>query len=292
MLDKKMSTFALLAKTGSYTATAQQLFLTQPAVTQQIKALEADLGLELVRYEHAQLTITDVGQQLAYYINKTTNESRQLLDQLKLPNKQAPIKLGCTRSLSSFLLTKALQKLHQQSHRIQCQIANTETILKALLAGEIDFGLVEGNFDKKQFDYVTLRREPFIAATFAGNPLLAQAEPLVLKDLLSQTLLVREAGSGTREIFENWLTMQNTRITDFANVIEIATPTPIVQLLASGVGISFLYESLVSTELASGQVVNLPVHGYKLQHEINFVYPKHSYFAQQYQELATTLQTL
>jgi len=114
----------------------------------------------------------------------------------------------------------------------------------------------------------------------------------VLKDLLSQTLLVREAGSGTREIFENWLTMQNTRITDFANVIEIATPTPIVQLLASGVGISFLYESLVSTELASGQVVNLPVHGYKLQHEINFVYPKHSYFSQQYQELATTLQTL
>lgn len=292
MLDRKMRTFALLAKTGSYTATAQQLYVTQPAVTQQIKALEREVGLSLVTYQHARLIITPAGQQLARYINKIANESRKLLTQLKTPSQQAPIKLGCTRSLSSFLLTQVLQRLHSTNQQIRCQIANTDTILKALTAGTIDFGLVEGNFDKTKFDFITLRREPFIGVTYAANPLLAQVHTLNLTDLLAQTLLVREPGSGTREIFANWLTMQNARIADFKQVIEIATPTPIVQLMTTGVGISFMYRSLVSAELKRGQLVQLPVSGFELQHEINFVYLKNSYFAAQYQQLAQQVQQI
>ncbi|MFD0898027.1 LysR family transcriptional regulator [Loigolactobacillus binensis] len=285
MLDKKMHTFALLAQTKSYTVTAQRLYLTQPAVTQQIKSLESELGLQLVSYQHAHLTITPAGQQLASYINKIDHESQKLLTQLKLPNQQTPIRLGCTRSLSSFLLTHVLQQLHAKSQQIRCQIANTDTILKALTAGNIDFGLVEGNFDKTRFAFVTLRQEPFIGITYADNPLLT-GQPLTLAQLLSQTLLVREPGSGTREIFQNWLTMHNAQIKDFQQVIEIATPTPIIQLLTTGCGISFMYRSLVSAELASGQLVQLPVRGFELQHEINLVYLKNSYFAAQYQAIA------
>lgn len=285
MLDRKMYTFARLAQTGSYTATAQQLFVTQPAVTQQIKALENELGLALVSYEHAQLTITPAGQQLADYINKIDHESQKLLMQLQTP-AQPIIKLGCTRSLSAFLLTSVLQQLQAQGQQIRCQIANTDTILKALTAGTIDFGLVEGNFDKNKFASIRLRREPFIGVTFANNPSLKQKQPLNLNELLTQTLLVREPGSGTREIFANWLTMQNAQITDFKQVIEIATPTPIIQLLTAGCGISFMYQSLVTTELAHGQLVKLSVRGFELQHEINLVYPKDSYFAAQYQAIA------
>ncbi|MFL2030092.1 LysR family transcriptional regulator [Loigolactobacillus zhaoyuanensis] len=289
MLDKKMHTFALLATTGSYTATAQQLFLTQPAITLQIKALEAELGLALVSYQHAQLHFTAAGQQLARYINKTDHESQKLLDQLKAPTKKRSLTLGCTRSLSSFLLADVLHQLQSQRKNIQCQIGNTNTILKALTAGDIDFGLVEGNFDKSQYDFVTLRREPFIGVTYANNPLLAATQPLSLTALLAQTLLVRESGSGTREIFQNWLTMQNARITDFQQVIEIATPTPLIQLLTSGVGISFMYRSLVTAELAQGKLVELPLRGFDLQHEINLVYLKNSYFAAQYQAIAAQI---
>ncbi|TGD20900.1 LysR family transcriptional regulator [Companilactobacillus suantsaicola] len=276
MLDKRYQTLVVLAQTNSFTKTAHQLFITQPAVSQQITSLEDELNLKLVIRNHNRIKLTPVGQNLANYAKQVEFESAQVLNSLK---KQSTFKMGCTLSLSSTLLPKFLNHLSDKMPIATTKINNTQHILQDIRDGKVDFGLIEGNFDKDEFDSFFLQKEQFICASHEDIQLHS------IEDLFNQTLLIRENGSGSRNIFENWLATQNYKISDFSNVMEIASPNTIIELLKQNPGITFIYQSLVQKELISGQLKKLDFPGFKIEHPINLVFLKNSYFKETYQTL-------
>lgn len=277
MLDKRFKTLISLAQTNSFTQTAQQLFITQPAVSQQINSLEVDLKFSLVIREHGKVRLTASGVQLAKFAKQTELESQKVITSLQTGTEH--LKMGCTLSLSSTILPKFIQQLSARTNIVTTKINNTQHILQNIRDGKVDFGLIEGNFNKDEFDSFFIQKEQFIGVA------QSQLSVTSIEDLFDQTLLLREKGSGSRNIFENWLATQNYKITDFKNVIEIASPSTIVELLKQNVGISFIYQSLVTEEIKSGQLKKLDLPGFQVEHPINLVFLKNSYFKDTYRQI-------
>ena len=277
MLDKRYKTLISLAQTNSFTQTAQQLFITQPAVSQQISSLEVDLKFSLVIREHGKVRLTAAGVQLAKFAKQTELESQKVITSLQTGTEH--LKMGCTLSLSSTILPKFIQQLSARTNIVTTKINNTQHILQNIRDGKVDFGLIEGNFNKDEFDSFFIQKEQFIGVA------QSQLSVTSIEDLFDQTLLLREKGSGSRNIFENWLATQNYKITDFKNVIEIASPSTIVELLKQNVGISFIYQSLVTEEIKSGQLKKLDLPGFQVEHPINLVFLKNSYFKDTYRQI-------
>ena len=277
MLDKRFNTLKVLAETNSYTKTARALYITQPAVSQQIASLTDELNLQLVIREHGRIKLTSAGLELAKFAKQVELESNKVIDSLK--NSSDTLKMGCTLSLSSTILPKFIHHLSSTSNVVATKINNTQHILQNIRDGKVDFGLVEGNYNKEEFDSFFVQREQFICVSSSDNSANS------IEDLFDQTLLIREQGSGSRDIFENWLATQNYKISDFTNVMEIASPSTIVELLKQNEGISFIYESLVTDELKSGQLKKLELKGFEVAHPINLVFLKNSYFKDIYQTI-------
>lgn len=277
MLDKRYKTLIVLSKTQSFTKTAEQLFITQPAVSQQINSLEDELQLQLVIREHGKITLTSAGINLAKFAKQTELESQKVIESLQTSAEH--IKMGCTLSLSSTILPKFIQQLSTRTNVVTTKINNTQHILQNIRDGKVDFGLIEGNFNKDEFDSFLVQKENFIGVS---HDII---DTTSIDRLFEQTLLIRETGSGSRNIFENWLATQNYRTSDFQNVIEIASPSAIIEFLKQNSGISFMYESLVIDELKLGQLKKLDLPGFHVEHPINLVFLKNSYFKDTYREI-------
>lgn len=282
MLDKRFKTLIILSETLSYTKAAQKLFVTQPAVSQQINSLENELNLSLVTKNNNKINLTKTGYLLADYAKKVSFESQRLIESLQEEKNLHQLKMGCTLSLSTTLLPEFMKHLPKDFKIITTEINNTQHILSKIRDGKIDFGLIEGNFNKKEFDSILIKKEPFICV---ANPELTFKDSVSIEELFDQNILIRELGSGSRDILENWLAIQNLQIDDFKNISEISSPTTIIQLLKQNKGISFMYKSLVKSDLEHGLLRQIDIKEFHISHPINLVFLKDSYFKNTYQQL-------
>lgn len=290
MFDQRYQTFLVLVATQSYTRTAEQLFITQPAVSQQIHSLEDEISVPLVHYRRPYLTITPAGQQLAAFIQRTQAQSTKLLADLRQPAEQRQISFSTTLSLSEFLAPQLVRVLQDQAQyrTINCRITNTQAALRALQTGKSDFALIEGNFDKRAFGYQVIRHEPFVGIVAADHP-LARRTQVTWPDLARYPLIVRELGSGSRDILLHLAQAANVTLADFPQVVTVNHPAAIRQLVLADVGVSFVYRSVVARELAAGQIKLLPLAAGNVEHDLDLVYLRDSFFAADYEALATTL---
>ncbi|WP_220751052.1 LysR family transcriptional regulator [Apilactobacillus xinyiensis] len=284
MIDQRYTTFLMLTKTKSYTKTAKKLFITQPAVTQQVKSLEKELQIQLVKYHQPHLDITKSGQELAAFINNIVNQQTEFLDYLKKPNSQKEIMFGATKSVAIFMIPKIIEKFSHDFDKINCTVTNTEIILSMIDDGKLDFAILEGNFNKQVYSYYPMQRERFVCVANADNELTKMAK-IDINQLLNQTLILRENGSGTRCILYNWLKSLNLSFSDFNQVISFNEPTGIIELIKKNVGISFMYESLALQEISNGNLQEIKLSGMDIFRTMNLVYSRNNYFANYFNHL-------
>lgn len=288
MLDRRYQTFLTLVQTNSYTKTAEKLFITQPAVTQQITSLQNELKIELVHYDRPNLVITTAGKQLASFIEEVTIQSNAVLDHIKHPSIKRDLHFGATLSFNHIVEPDLIQSIQDQFANISCIVANTDEILDQISHGGIEFGLVEGNFDLSKFEHLTIYNDNFVAVCHPDNP-LAQKPAVSLTDCLKYPLLLREKGSGTRAILEDWLGTQNYNTADFRRVITVGDMLTIIKMLTANMGISFLYRSLVSNNLDNRTLIQLPVTDFNIERELSMVFLHHSFYESQYHALAAQI---
>lgn len=150
LYDHRLLTLATLVETGSFTATAERLFISQPAVSQQITALENELNLELVHRRGKRIQVTKAAEHLTNYLHRESLNVDQLLEQLR-GAEPVPLRLGATLSLAEFMLPELLGELVDAGHQVKIHTANTDQLLQAIDDGTIDLALVEGNFHKEAY---------------------------------------------------------------------------------------------------------------------------------------------
>ena len=207
LLDRRLVTLMAVAETGSMTAAANRLYVTQPAVSQQLASLGKDLGLPLLTHRGTRVELTPVARELVAYARRLTLDNRAVLAHLQT-GQTPPLRLGVTVSLGNFLLPRLLADPTIAARALEVTIANTATLAAQLRAGKLTAALVEGNFPAADFASLDLGLADFIGV--AAQPLPA----LTLPELFSHYLLVREPGSGTREILTNWLAAHNAGLAD------------------------------------------------------------------------------
>ena len=166
-------------------------------------------------------------------------------------------------------------------------VDNTQELLRKLDDGTIDFALVEGFFQKNEYDHQKYSDENYIAVcapdyTFNSDKITTDVS---VENLFHERLLVREEGSGTREVLERCLDAQNFSIHDFDKVMEVGSLQTIRELTKAGCGITFLYETAVQDELREGTLKRIPLKSFEISHEFNFIWRRGSIYADRYMEI-------
>jgi DNA-binding transcriptional LysR family regulator len=272
------------------TKAADELNITQPAVTQHIHYLEDYYGCKLFVYQGKKMNLTDAGKLLFEAAVTMKSDDMYLKESIKAIDKwKKRLIFGATLTIGEFVLAEHLKKYLDiyPDIEIRMMIGNTSELLEKLTLGEIDFALVEGNFAKNQFDYMVYSQEQYIPVCKKGYSF--KKEPEKLMDLLSERIIIREDGSGTREILQKNLEARNLGFEDFSHVIEIGGMNAIISLVKSGYGITFLYEAAVKKDLEDGSLRKLNLTDFQVTHDFSFVWNKGSIFSENYQEVCNIM---
>ncbi|HIZ83021.1 MAG TPA: LysR family transcriptional regulator [Firmicutes bacterium] len=291
MLDFRMETFLTVCQTMHFTRAAELLHITQPAVSQHIRALEQEYGAALFLHEGKKLRLTEAGRLLWSAALTMRQDARLVKEQIgRLTGGQENLTFGATLTVGEFAMPRPLAaylRRHPES-RIQMQVADTKELLGKIDRGEIDFAIVEGFFPQSEYDSLVYSTEKFIPV--CGRDYAFRRRVCRVEDLLEERLLVREEGSGTRHILETYLEGRNLRIADFSRRAEIGSIAAIKSLAAAGCGVTFLYEAAVRRELAEGSLQKIPLDDFAVHHDFSFIWRKNSLFAHRYKEIFSWLQ--
>ncbi|MBQ5867617.1 MAG: LysR family transcriptional regulator [Oscillospiraceae bacterium] len=270
-MDPKLHTFLTLCQTMNYRLAAERLHLSQPAVTKQIQALEQSVQIKLFTYDGRTLHKTEKCLLLERYAISLQYQFEEL--QLAIADKKRlKLRIGATKTIGDYVLIDAIKEyLSDPHHEISLVVDNTKHLLQMLDENQLDFAVIEGTFSKTKYDSYLLRMEPFVGICSKRSPLCGKL--VTIEDLLSQTIIVREEGSGTRRIFEERLTASGYELSDFSREVSISSFVAIKALVASGIGISFMYRSVVSKE---NNIGTFAVDGITEPHPFHVVYTRNT----------------
>lgn len=164
---------------------------------------------------------------------------------------------------------------------IHLHYGNTSRLLNLLDNGQISMAIVEGNYPRKDYSHKKYSTEDYIAVCAASHNFITD-HPHTISDLVCERLLVRENGSGTRNILEQSLLARGLHISDFLHYTEVENMHTIIGLLKKDCGISFLYKIAVENELQLGILKEIPLDDFKIQHDFDVIWEKHSIYSDKY----------
>lgn len=294
MLDYRAQTFLAVYRLRSFTRAAETLHITQPAVSQHIRQLEQNYGCALFAKVGRGIEPTAAGKLIYRALDVAENDDTRLraeLDALAVADSaRPPLRFGCTRTVADFAAPRILAE-HLRRHpdeRICMRTGNTAELVALIDRGDIDFALVEGSFDRSVFDSAVFSHEPYVAVAAADAA--PSGRPASIRDLLGWHLVLREPGSGTREILEKHLAARDLGVDDFAGTLELASIPAIKACVTAGAGISFLYRAAVERVLAAGELVDITPADFAIEHDFALIWQRGSRYAERYRALARAWQ--
>lgn len=273
MIDTKIYTFSKVAQYRNYTKAATELNLTQPAVTQHIKKLEEYYNCSLINIEGKSVRLTKQGTLLYNYANFQISNEEQLINQIK--KVETPIKIGATLSIADYYLPHYLSAyLSNYDELLSVTVKNTESIIKMLLNNELYCAFIEGIFDKSLFNYYEFYNTRFLPVARKGHPL--EGLEVTISDIHKYPLILREKGSGTREIYENYLYQKNDSLLSASKIYEISSFVIMKKMIKNSDAISFMYEEVARQEVERGELCYLNIENYSISRSLYFIYPSNS----------------
>lgn len=275
MLDIRHISFLKVYELKSFTKAAKDLFLTQPAVSQHIKYLEDLYKTKLFEYKNRNLKATTKGHLLYRYTKKIEADNLNILKIISQDIEYQEISFGATLSIGEFVMPQLINKILEKNKNIKINmyVENTEVLLNKLEEGKISFAFIEGFFDKSKYDFEFFSREKFIPIS-SGKTNVHTIKKI--EDLFDRELILREKGSGTRDILENHIHNKNYTIEAFSRISEIGSLNVIKELVMENKGISFIYNTCVKKELESGSLKEIALENFPIYHDFNFVFLKDS----------------
>ncbi|MCI8468258.1 MAG: LysR family transcriptional regulator [Eggerthellaceae bacterium] len=291
MLDFRVRTFLTVCRTLNYTRAAEELNITQPAVSQHIAYLEREYGTPLFTYQGRRLTLTKAGQVLRDALGTMAHDETLLHERIGAlaAGEAVELRIGLTLTAGEYVVAAPLASYLAEHPDIHATVRSggTRQLLEQLDAGLIDCAFVEGMFDKAAYAWDAFCTERLACVCAAGHRFAAP--PRTVDDLLGERLIVREEGSGTRGVLDHALAARNLSLDAFADTLTVESLDIIKVFVAQDLGISFLYEAAVQREVAEGSLREVPLAGPPVQHDISFVRLRGSAFEAETKALFKTL---
>lgn len=283
ILDYRLNTFIVLSKILNYTQAAKVLHITQPAVSQHIKYLEESYKCKLFNYENKRLSLSPAGKRLYEYAVAIQTSADKIKNELKdKENPHPSLRFGTTLTIGEYTMRDILKKtlLDHPKINLDMRVSNTKNLLQALQDGLIDFAILEGHFDKSKYAFYPFKNVDFIGISSKDHSF--PNKTITFQDIIKETIILRENGSGTRNIFKKILYEQNFTLESIQHYLEIGNMKLIKDLVADDFGISFLYKESVIKELQENILKEIQIENFDITREFNFVYLKGSLHEDEY----------
>ena len=267
MIDTRIETFLTLCRIMNYRKTAELLNMTQPAVTQHIHFLEEQYGCKLFSYDRRTLTMTKEAELLQKYAENVLYQEKKLKVELE-HSDGVSLSIGATKTIGEYVIDKHISAfLSVPKNSISVNVENTETLLSELSAGKLDFALIEGYFDKSRYASKLYRKEPFVGLCWKNHPFANKTVPI--DKIWIENLILREEGSGTRDILGQLLTEYNHSFAEFDRITTISNFGLITKLLENNNCITFAYRAVGENNDALAEFC---IKGWNVSREFNYVY--------------------
>jgi DNA-binding transcriptional LysR family regulator len=257
---RQLQIFSSVARNLSFSRTSEELHLTQPAVSMQIKQLEDSAGLPLFERMGKKLYLTDAGrevQRCAQQVLGALKDAQAGLEAMK-GTRGGKITIGVV-STAKYFAPKLLALFAQQHPAVELKLVvnNREAVIALLSENEVDLAVM--GTPPRQLDTVAapFAKHPLVVIAAPGHP-LAQRKRIPLSALETETFLVREQGSGTRSAMERFFGERGIKL---RVGMEMSSNETIKQAVMAGMGVSFISQHTIGLEVATGQLVILKVEG-------------------------------
>lgn len=291
MLDFRINTFLTVCETMNFTEAAKRLNITQPAVSQHIRFLENEYNTQLFLYHNKQLYITQTGKILKKRLMTMRNDQISILEEMKsVSGEIESLSIGVTMTIGEYAIVDKIADflLRHSEMNLHIHYGNTSQLLTLLDEGKINLALVEGNYPKNNYGHMNYSTEDYIGVCTASHT-FQKKDPKTMNDLKNERLIVRETGSGTRNILEELLQARGMEIADFKRYIEVENMHTIIGLLKRDCGISFMYKIAVAEELKTGLLKEIKLSDFRMQHDFDFIWEKDSIYTDKYVEICKDL---
>lgn len=279
MADRRLQVFHAVAKHLSFTKAADALFMTQPAVTFQIKQLEEHFNARLFDRRHGQIALTSEGALVFDYAERILGLSAELEAKLKDMTGQVAgaLLIGASMTVADYLLPRVLGEFQARYPGIvpRLLVANSETVQNQVAEHSLDVGFIEGESLLASLVTEECCQDELQVVCAPSHPLakLQAVKPA----LLSQHAYVsREPGSGTREVTDRYLQKNGLAPDALHPAMELGSPEALKGLVATGFGFAIMSRATVANELRLAQLVGVPL-APRMTRTLCVVYPKQKF---------------
>lgn len=255
---RQLKVFESVARHLNYTRAAEELFLTQPAVSMQVKQLEGQLGVALFEQLGKRIHLTEAGQEVLGYARGVTqqlDELESVLDRLKgLSGGRLRISVATTANYFIPTLLGTFARRYPEV-TVSLDVTNREILLRQLSENSVDLVIMGQPPVEADVEAESFMENPLVIVAPPGHP-LAHQKKIPLKRLQEEVFLVREPGSGTRIAMERFFTEREIHL---KTGMEVGSNEAIKQSVQAGLGLGLLSRATIEQELELKRLVVLDV---------------------------------
>jgi DNA-binding transcriptional LysR family regulator len=266
-----LRTFLAVRKHLNYTRAAEAVFLSQPAVSRQIRQLEEELGVRLFEQIGKSLHLTDAGRTLGAEAEKLLGAMDRAAEVVRAHRSAelGSLRIGASTTPGFYLLPSLLGRFHHQFPKAELHyfVGNSLHIEQMVARNELDLGFVGAHLSNEDLRLVPVVEDEIVCFASPTHPLARQRQ-VSPRELERETWVIREKGSATREVFEAWLSRHGAKM---RKAIELGCPEVVKALVAAGLGVSFISIHGLIGEVPRKRFRRIPVTGLRLRRPIYLV---------------------
>jgi|Deesub1362A_J573_1020465.scaffolds.fasta_scaffold01838_4 DNA-binding transcriptional LysR family regulator len=288
MDDHKLKVFCIVAETKSFSRASEIIRLTQPAVSLQIQALEEMYGTKLFNRSGCVITLTKAGETLYKYAKEINalyaaaeKEIGGVTGQVK-----GVVTVGASSTIGNYILPSVVADFKRKFPKvgIHIHVGNTKAVVDFLNAGTVDIGLVEGDVNKQKIVVEKLIPDEMVYVMSPHHP-LAKKSSVSIMDVSKEPLIMREEGSGTRQVIEKYLSKHGISQQHLKISMVLGSTESIKGAVEEGLGTSIMSRWAIRKEVKYGTLKTAVFKEDKLIRDFSLIYKKskeHSHTVEQF----------
>lgn len=274
MFDFRLQVFHRVAKRLNFTKAAEELYITQPAVTKHIHEIENHFKLKLFERNGTKIKLTPAGETLLVYTEELFTVYRNLEFEMNSFSQRhsGKLRIGASTTVAQYVLPPVLAAFHQKftDIKVSLSINNTEQIEQALQNKTIDLAIIEGQSKNTLFKYTGFIKDELVLVANANHP-LAKMQVIKPEELLKIPLLLREPGSGTLEVLAHALKPLGIKISQLQKEMQLGSTESMKLYLLHSNAMAFLSIHSILKELRNKDCCIIDVKGLSIERNFYFI---------------------
>lgn len=277
MDDFRLRVFITAAKTLNFTKCAEQLYISQPAVSKHIGELESRYKVQLFERSGSRLALTEAGRVMLEHAERIADGYRRLQYEMDLFTDRlgGELKVGASTTIAQYVLPQVLARFTARFPEVKVSLVsgNSEQVEAALARHDTDLGLVESSARHPGFHY-----EPFIPDELvliaSTKGWYGRCDQVTLAELQTVPLVLRESGSGTLEVISKYLAAADVRLASLRVVMQLGSTESIKSFVRNSDAMAIVSVASIVDELRSGELRIIDIEGCTIRREFSFCWPE------------------